>query len=99
LVRILDNKKVRVVSFKLSEDLFRKIETLKNILNVDRSMLIRMGLQMVLSDRGIREKIDFYKQIIRERNERQREKEEKYVNDEKTFEDLYMIITIKRRKI
>jgi len=98
-VRILDNKKVRVVSFKLSEDLFRKIETLKNILNVDRSMLIRMGLQMVLSDRGIREKIDFYKQIIRERNERQREKEEKYVNDEKTFEDLYMIITIKRRKI
>jgi len=98
-VRILDNKKVRVVSFKLSEDLFRKIETLKNILNVDRSMLIRMGLQMVLSDRGIREKIDFYKQIIRERNEREKEKKEYYVNDEKTFEDGNLIITIKRRKI
>jgi hypothetical protein len=98
-VRILEKNKVRVVSFKLSEDLFRKIETLRNILNVDRSMLIRMGLQMVLSDRGIREKIDFYKQIIRERNERQIEKKEYYANDEKTFEDLYMIITIKRRKI
>jgi len=98
-VRILDNKKVRVVSFKLSEDLFRKIETLKNILNVDRSMLIRMGLQMVLSDRLIREKIDLYKQIIRERNEREKEKKEYYVNDEKTFEDGNLIITIKRRKI
>jgi hypothetical protein len=98
-VRILEKNKVRVVSFKLSEDLFRKIETLRNILDVNRSMLIRMGLQMVLSDRGIREKIDFYKQIIRERNERQIEKKEYYVNDEKTFEDLYMIITIKRRKI
>ncbi len=98
-MRILEKNKVRVVSFKLSEDLFRKIETLRNILDVNRSMLIRMGLQMVLSDRGIREKIDFYKQIIRERNERQIEKKEYYVNDEKTFEDLYMIITIKRRKI
>lgn len=98
-MRILDNKKVRVVSFKLSEDLFRKIETLKNILNVDRSMLIRMGLQMVLSDRLIREKIDLYKQIIRERNEREKEKKEYYVNDEKTFEDGNLIITIKRRKI
>jgi hypothetical protein len=90
---------MRVVSFKLSEDLFRKIETLRNILDVNRSMLIRMGLQMVLSDRGIREKIDFYKQIIRERNERQIEKKEYYVNDEKTFEDGNLIITIKRRKI
>jgi predicted transcriptional regulator len=98
-VRILENKKVRVVSFKLSEDLFRKIEILRNILDVNRSMLIRMGLQMVLSDRVIREKIDFYKQIIRERNERQIEKKEHYTNEEKTFEDLYMIITIKRRKI